>query len=368
MFAITRAQAKQFRSVLRHTLLTLEPSGEWPLLVVKSAPGRTTLYAQKNDMTVQWCLPGTGALGDMAFRSSVLASVEGTASTTVTFLRRNKTQAVATWDQRKGKQSFDFALVSHHSIPPFPSLPKKWVPTRPEFLSALATVSSVTTANNSRYELSRIQLQGRFGQVAATDGRQMHIHRGFHLPWKDDLLIPSASVFGKSNLIPHVEGNLGKTKTHVVLQSGQWTLAFAVDTTSRFPDVIPVIPHANVFTTRLDLDGRDVEKVRENILHNSGNARSTQILLRLGKPVSVDAESLPRFELHHSNVRGKPMTVTFESSYLVRALDMGFREFRFTQAPKNLVVCQDRQRLYLWVALEPKPLVSPNPRHLATTA
>lgn len=255
-----------------------------------------------------------------------------------------------------------------HCIPPFPSLPKKRVPVQPDFLSAIAAVSSVTTAQNSRYDLSRIQLQGKFGQVAASDGIQMHIHRGFHLPWKDDVLIPSASIFGKANLVPHVEGEIGRTRSHVVLHLGQWTFAFAVDTVSRFPDVIQVIPHANDLASRLELDGRDVEKLRENLLHISGKGPSTRVSLRLGMPVTVDVESIPRFELLHSNVRGKPLTITFESSYLVRALEMGFRDFRFTRAPKNLVVCQDRQRLYLWVAPEPKPLVSPNPQHMATTA
>ena len=110
MFVITRAQAKLLRAVLRHTLLPLEPSGEWPLIVVKSSPGRTTLQAQKNDLAVQWYLPGTGASGEMAFHSSVLAAVESTGATPVTFILRKKTQAVATWEQRKGKQSFDFDL------------------------------------------------------------------------------------------------------------------------------------------------------------------------------------------------------------------------------------------------------------------
>lgn len=89
MFVFTRAQAKQLRSVLRHTLLPLKPSGEWPLLVVKSSPGRTILQAQKNELAIQLCLSGTGTSGDIAFRSSVLAAIESTSSTPVTFIQRN---------------------------------------------------------------------------------------------------------------------------------------------------------------------------------------------------------------------------------------------------------------------------------------
>lgn len=274
---------------------------------------------------------------------------------------------MATWEQRKGKQSFDFDLMDVRGISAFPSLPKKWAPVRPEFLSALSTVSSISTDNNSRYDLSRIQLQGKFGQVAATDGRQMHIHRGFHLPWKDDVLIASTTVFSKPNLISLVEGNLGRTKTHVDLQLGPWIFAFAVDTKARYPDVLQVIPHANLLTTRLEVDNRDSEKLREYLISTAGKVRATWVSFRLGEPVSVTTESGPRFDLLHSQVRGKPIFVSFDSVYLLRALDMGFRDFRFTRAPKNLVVCQDRQRLHLWVAPEPKPLVT-QPQHMSASA
>lgn len=54
MFVITRAQAKQLRSVLRHTLLPLEPSGEWPFLVVFSNSSRTILQTRKKDLAVPY--------------------------------------------------------------------------------------------------------------------------------------------------------------------------------------------------------------------------------------------------------------------------------------------------------------------------
>src|ERR1700676_2473816 len=93
-----------------------------------------------------------------------------------------------------------------------------------------------------RFALTRIQLRGRRGDVVATDGRQLLVQAGFPWPWDDDVLIPRSSVFSCREFAGDGAALIGRTKTHVAVKCGPWTLLLVIDGHSRYPDVQAIIP------------------------------------------------------------------------------------------------------------------------------
>jgi hypothetical protein len=64
--------------------------------------------------------------------------------------------------------------------------------------------------------------------------------------------------------------------------------------------------------------------------------------------------------LPRSRVEGKALRVATDRRFLQRALDMGFHTIQVTALDKPML-CQDERRLYLWVPLDPKQALAPQP-------
>ncbi len=57
-------------------------------------------------------------------------------------------------------------------------------------MARLVTAVTCCDQESSRYALGCIQLRCQFGELTATDGRQIYLHGGWNLPFEDQLLIP----------------------------------------------------------------------------------------------------------------------------------------------------------------------------------
>src|SRR5262249_57995602 len=123
------------------------------------------------------------------------------------------------------------------NLPPFPEPPKTLVPMEPGFLDALYEATRTAARDGVRFGVQRLQLRGGRGEVVGTDGRQLLLQGGFAFPWKEDLLVPAAPVFGCPELPRDAPVALGKTDTHVCVRVGPWALHLAVYKESRFPPV-----------------------------------------------------------------------------------------------------------------------------------
>lgn len=77
--------------------------------------------------------------------------------------------------------------------------------------------------------------------------------------------------------------------------------------------------------------------------------------------VRARAEDERRFTdlvLPHSRREGKTARIATDRRFLRRALKLGFRTFQFTD-PEKPVLCQERNRVYVWMPLTPALALAP---------
>ena len=193
----------------------------------------------------------------LVFRSMVLAQLEGRTDTPVELERLEETKGRASFEDGGVPRSVDLDLVPTSSFPEMPAVPKKLASLPVEFLAAVHEASRTCAPSSTRFALSRIQLRGQKGEVAATDGKQLLLQRGFPFPWQENLLVPRLTVFGGREIELEETVGIGRTEKHVVLRVGAWTFWLAIDAASRYPDVEVVVPRTTSTTSHLHIDDAD---------------------------------------------------------------------------------------------------------------
>jgi hypothetical protein len=201
--------------------------------------------------------------------------------------------------------------------------------------------------------------------VIGTDGRQLLLQKGFAFPWKEDLLIPAAPVFGCAELPRDAPASVGRTDTHVCVGVGPWTLHLALDKDSRFPQVERAVPPlAGVVTTcRLSPDdARFLVKALPRLPVQGDEHEPVTVDLN-GQPVvrarGEGQERSTELVLSRSEVTGPPVRFVTNRLYLARAAQLGFPTLEITK-PTVPIVGRDQRRTYVWVPLDPKTALSPS--------
>ena len=288
MIELTRALARSFRTVLRHSLAEQTPRHNWPLVLCKAGDGGLTLQAVQTEMALRYHQPGPRPTDVVAFRADVLAKFEGRTEAPVHLENVAVGKGRARWDDGGVPCSLDFDAVTPDSAPPLPDPPPKWTPMPPEFLHALDEASRSAARESARFALTRIQLRGKRGEVVGTDGSQLLVQGGFPFPWTEDLLIPRVSAFGCRELADHAEVRVGRAQNHVAVSTGPWTLLLAVDATGRYPDAQTVIPRMPGAPSRLVLDEEDALFLTSALPKLPGGGDGdAPITLDLDRPPSV---------------------------------------------------------------------------------
>jgi hypothetical protein len=137
--------------------------------------------------------------------------------------------------------------VEFDTVPPehfaeLPDLPPRLAPMPEEFLAALGDAARTAAEQSTRFAVTRVQLRGKSGEVAATDDRQLLLQSGFPLPWQDSVLVPRLPVFGSRDLAFPGPVGLGRAEGHVILRAGDWTFFLGIDKDARFPRVEDASP------------------------------------------------------------------------------------------------------------------------------
>ena len=246
-----------------------------------------------------------------------------------------------------------------------PTPPDQWADPGPGFLKALDDAARSTARNNPRYALEKLQLRGKAGAVAATDGRQLLVQGGFSLPWPEDLLVPVPGAFGCRELPPEESITLGRTATHVCLRVGPWIFHLAIDTDGRYPNVDAVFPARTGKVTVCRLARADADFLARALPRLPGqDEEDAPVTLDLGETVAVRAraegQSRPtEVVLSASEAAGPPVRCCVHRQHLARALELGFAEMRVVSADAP-VVCEDGPRKFAWMTLEKGGAVAPS--------
>jgi hypothetical protein len=356
MIAFSRALARQFRAVLRRSLLDKEPRGSWPLVLFQASNEGLVLQACQRDTAVRYHLDGSYLPEAIAFRASVLAELEGRRDDPVELEQVAFGKGQAKWVDGDVPKVIDLETVVPDSAPHFPDLPRRFIRMPREFLQALDEATNTAARESVRYALARLQLRGKTGEIIATDGRQLLVQGGFVFPWSDTVLVPRVPAFGLRELAQEPDVSLGRTKTHVAVRVGPWTFLLAIDTQSRFPNVEAVIPRAAAGVSRLHFDPQDAAFLAANLpkLPGAEDAK-LPITLDLHAPISLrgrdEKHGITELVLNRSTVSGPPVRLCTDRRYLVRAVKLGFDKVEISSADKPLV-CRADQRVYVWMPLD----------------
>src|SRR5262249_48249867 len=148
------------------------------------------------------------------------------------------------WHERGSPREYDCASIPPEGQPAELPPSGKLAPMDVSLLVALHACGQVARRQDQGHAgMTRLQLCGRTGQIAGTDGRQLLLWGGFAFPFADDVLIPAVPFFGSRELVKEVDVRLSRTAKHLVVAVGSWTAWLTMDTTARFPNVNSALPH-----------------------------------------------------------------------------------------------------------------------------
>ncbi len=179
--------------------------------------------------------------GTVILPGAVLAEVEGGTDDPVHLEWPSKSHGVVRWNAQGQPRSLDIDRIVPAGNMRFRNRPRL-SPVGQEFLTALHECGRGVARDGGRYDLTKIQIQGKAGRVISTDSKVALLWHGFDLPFEDQFLVSAVPVFGSKELARATEVRIGRTASHLVVAAGPWTINLPIDTTLRFPDVAAVIP------------------------------------------------------------------------------------------------------------------------------
>lgn len=320
-----------------------------PPVVIERSPGGSQIYCNFGHvaLAMKQSLNG-GKAARIAMPGKLLEEVESSRQGIVTI-----EVGRATWEQSGSSRESKWTLADAPNVEILP-LPKSVEPNDRTLLHALFECGKTTLRDSAKFAMEKLQIHGRSGRIAGTDGRQLLIWNGFDIPFGETLLVPAIPFFGHRELATANEACIGKTATHVVVTVGPWTVWLRIDVHGRFPQVESVVPRDAAHV--LHLDEGDRQRAAE-FCASAGTVEGdpVSITVELGPMRALRRKSGPHgpaeeLPLRHSRSEGEPVTFVLNRDHFLRALSFGLCEIR-TPSKNGPVVFQDKHRTYVTTAL-----------------
>jgi len=316
------------------------------------------------EVAVEFRQPGSHRAASVKLPMVALADFEGKSQDAVTLEREADGQVVARWQDAGVPQVKEYEAGDGNEGIEFPDLPERLVRNPPGLLKALEEAGHSVASESVRYALHRLQLRGRTGEVAATDGKQMLLQGGFHFPWEEDVLVPRVPIFGGRELGQDTPVEVGRTKQHILLRVGPWTLYLRIDAEGRFPKVEQVIPRLGPQATHWRIGPEDaafLARVLPRLPASDDADRPMTVDLNGQVCLRVKDASQNRVSevvLARSQYTGKPVRFCINRMLLARVLQLGFDEVH-VQNPDSPVSCVDNQRTFVVMPLPKAGCIGP---------
>jgi hypothetical protein len=359
---LSAALLRQFRSVLRKSVLAADPRGPCPTLLCRAGRSGLTLSCRQGDVGLCHFSAGSCPTASLAFPASLLAKLEA-AGEKVRLEQIAPFQGKASWQGQDVRPVLEFDAVDPGAVLSPPDSRGEGVSLEPGFLVALDEAARTACRDNTRVSLSRVLLRGKDGAVIGSDGKQLLVQRGYPLPWKENLLLPALPVYGCREVPRNEPAHLSKEKDWATLSVGPWTLDLKVDPGDRYPNVDAVIPSRGAGCTRVCFDARDVEGLLRCLPKMPGHEDHYRpVTLDAGARLAVRAQEekgpVEEVVLAHSQAEGPPVCLVMDRRYLLRSLKLGFTEILLGKATEPLL-CKDARRSYIWMPLTDAQPVPP---------
>jgi len=226
------------------------------------------------------------------------------------------------------------------------------------FLPCLAHAFEVADPASTLYSLGCVQLDGRDGTMAATDGSQMLRFDGFEFPWKSQaILIPKSRLFALKDFAHLKDVSVGFQDKAFVIASGPWRFTFPVEMDARFPIVDRVIPERRRSTNRVQLDSGDRDALGVCLSQLPGNTEEMKpVILDLNGHVAVvgksnqGTECTVSLELDRSLHLGPDLRIGTPRQNLDFVSRFGADSLFLFGAKQPILACGPRMQ-YVWMPL-----------------
>ncbi len=370
MITISRQLVKQLRGVFRRLLPRSPSKADQTVQFVASHDGlRVRLHSHNG--AAEYRITGTTHAEAFAVTLDALRACEGTRAEEDVTLEARDGDVVLSWDDRSIPRSI---LAESQPVgTDAPAFPTEFTANSHRLLTALKDAMETTEEDAIRFAINCVQIRGREGCLAATDGAQILKESGFTFPWQEDLLVQCSSVFANRDLPVDQPVEIGKTDNHVVIRLGAWTIWLNIEKTGRFPSIDNVIPDAATATTRLVLSDNDAEYLLGVVPRlPSHDAKHDPLTVDLNGRVAVLAKSVgdsPMTQVVLSNSRRTGAELRWQTNrkFLARAVRLGFREVCL-HGPETPPVCRDAHRSYVWALLEAETALAPTDNMVSLTS
>jgi hypothetical protein len=364
MITITRRQARSLRGILRRAALGLARKGPAPLLVFQTDGAQLRARYQYDGLAIEHTIPDRQAADTIGVPLDALAELEGRDDSPITLEKGATDRTIAHWTDRGLPQSRTYDVSVIGSIGSMPTHPESWSPAPEGLLGALAEAALTAGETSPRYALDCIQLGGD-GSIAATDGRQVLIQKGFSFPWAGEAILRLAPLFAGHGLPQDQPVAIARIDGQIALRVGPWAFWLEIREGMRFPDLRGVIPSGHDVPMRLQLDPTDATFLTGTIERLPGadqyNAPATldlngRIALRAQ---GADQDSATELVLARSRYSGPSKRLVTNRVFLARAARLGFAEIEVS-AYSDPLVCRDARRSYAWVPLAGATAILPS--------
>jgi hypothetical protein len=106
LIELSRALARQFRAVLRRSVLATEPRGPAPVVLCRASRQGLSLSCRQGDVALRHHTSGSFRASAVALPLTVLAQIEGGAGTVVALEQTAPLKARASWQDEQGPHTF----------------------------------------------------------------------------------------------------------------------------------------------------------------------------------------------------------------------------------------------------------------------
>jgi hypothetical protein len=364
MITITRRHARSLRSILRRAALGLARKGPAPYLVFQTDGARLRARYQYDGLAIEHTITDCQDAESIAIPLDALAELEGRDDSLITLELVSRDRTITRWTDRGVPQSRTDDVPTLGSLVATPATPESWSPAPEGLLGALAEAALTAGETSPRYALDCIQL-GDDGSIAATDGRQVLIQKGFSFPWTGEAIVRLTPLFAGHGLPQDQPIAIARINGQIALRVGPWTLWLEIRDGVRFPDLRGVIPSGHDVPTRLQLDATDATFLTGTIDRLPGgdqcNAPAT---LDLNGRIALRAQGddpgpATELVLARSRYSGPSKRLVTNRVFLARAARLGFAEIEVS-AYSDPLVCRDARRSYAWVPLAGATAIPPS--------
>jgi hypothetical protein len=294
---------------------------------------------------------------------SLLSECDAKAKSAVEFRLQAQGHVEVRWQRPQAPFSRTFAHGSAKAAS-FPRWPKQTAINSCNLLDDLDQAMQILSPDRSHGGYSHLRLRGSQGDIAATDGRQVLLQRGYRFGWKDSLLLPRTLVLGSPELPDDTPVQVAFSEGHVLFRIGPWTIVLKVEANARYPNVDALVPVDVTPRTCCVFDEAEAEALQRILRELPGSKEAdAPITLDVNARVALRAraEKEPRcteVSLPSSTCEGVAVRIACNRLMLQRALALGFRTVQIRSDSKPLM-CQDERRTFLWAPLNTEEVIAP---------